>query len=176
MRKNRAFVFLLLISAVSAASAGAEDSTDFKRKFGVGLTYLGGSLRVGFLKSWTAESHFYYDKTSADNGDVTSNVAGARLYRCFRAGQKLEPYAGVEGDYVSAKLKDSASYNSGSSSYSTSGTAFGAFGGVEYYFLKRLSICLDAGTFYVSLKEKQTGLKDSGVDFVFSSSVNFYLF
>ena len=171
-------ILTLLLGPIlfSGARAFAEDEAPLRRKFGLGLTYLGGSLRYGFLKSWTAEFHFYYDKATADNGDVTANVVGARVYRFFKAGQKLQPYAGLEGDYVSAKLKDGGSYGGGSLDYSASGSALGGFGGVEYYFLKRLSISLDAGPYFVSLKEKQTSLKDSGVDFVINTSVNFYFF
>jgi len=175
--KGRLFFLLFFAGMLISRPARAEDGFSPRRKFGLGLTYLGGNIRYGFLKRWSAEIHYYYDKATSDNGDVNSLVGGLRAYRYFRAGQRLQAYVGAEGDYVQAKLKDGIYYGgSGSLSYSTDGMAVGGFGGVEYYFLSRLSLSLDAGPYFISLKEKQTSLKDSGIDFIVSTSLNFYIF
>ncbi len=157
---------------------GEDSNPDLKRRLALGVTYLGGDIHVGFMKTWAAELRYFQDKATSDNGDIKSTVISGRILRSFRTEKHLQSYVGLEGGIVSAKLKDSSSLGSYAfpDQYDTSGYAFGAYAGVEYYILRRLSISLDLGPTYIQLKEKSSGTSESGLDFILNSSVHFYIF
>jgi hypothetical protein len=165
---------LFLLGA--ASGAWAQEPLPLKRQLGMSLTYLGGGLRIGFLRHWSAEAHFYFDKTDSENGEVQSKVGGLKVERHFYLDKRLQPYGGIAGDRVSSQLKDGSGSGSDSTTYENSGYAFGAFAGLEYYLLRRLALTMDVGPYYVKLKETASGTSDSGVDFVLSTALNFYFF
>ncbi len=119
-------------SAVSAKNSETlPDHPEFKKKFAVGIDYLGGDIHYGFKKVWSTEIRFLTDQTSSDLGNLNTYVMGARLDRHFKTDQKLQYYAGVEGAYVFSFLKNSDTTSS--HEYNTRGEAFGIYGGIQFY-------------------------------------------
>ena len=159
-------LFILGISVSPCLASGDDDRPQFNRTLGVGVAYMGGLFRWGFKKHWSLEGHALFGSADSNDGNVSSMVMGARGYRHFRTDRRLQLFAGVEADYVTAK----------SQNLKSSGYLAGAFGGVEYYILPRLSIGLDLGPYYLSLKEKDLAVSESGLDFILNTFLNFYIF
>ena len=170
-----ALLFLLYSPAFANSAPESSDQPDRKRKFAVGIEYIGGEIVYGFKEAWSAELRFLTDKTSTDFGDLNTYVAGLRLDRHFKTGRRLQYYAGLEGAYIFSGIKSAGGYSS-SREYSANGEAFGAYGGVELYILRRLSITFDMGPYYMLLKERTSQADNNGLEFVISSSVRFFIF
>ena len=169
MKKNRAALLFLWISALSIPLFAAEQpgsEPEFKRTLALGFAYTGGLVRWGFKRTWAVEAHYLFGSADSNDGDVSSDLIGLRGYRHFRVNKALQFFAGPEMGYVTAK----------SSSLKTRGYFGGAFAGLEYYILSRLSVGFDVGPYYTYLREKSTGISDSGVDFVVNTFLNFYIF
>ncbi len=141
-----------------------------RERLGIGLNYTGGQVRWRLSSRWAMEGRVQFGSADSDFGRVRSNVFGLRAYRFLPFGQheRISWYLGGEGAYAKAS---SNSYN-----YSTTGFAFGGFGGLEYRLLSRLSVGADIGPYVISLKEQQTGLTSTGLDFVVNTALIFYLF
>ena len=101
-------------------------------------------------------------------GRVKANVVGLRGYRFIPYRRSLAWYVGAEGDHADA--------HADSNSYDVSGFVLGAFGGMEYRILPRLAVSADVGPYMISLKEKQSGLSQTNLDFVVNTAINLYLF
>ena len=116
------------------------------------------------------EGRFQFGSADSDAGNVHAQVYGLRGYRFLSlgGGDRISWYLGSEAAYAKA--------NSSNTSYSTKGYAFGGFGGLEYRLLSRLSVGADIGPYVISLKESQTGLTSTGLDFVMNTALIFYLF
>jgi hypothetical protein len=140
------------------------------QRFAIGVNYTGGQFRYRLSPKWAAEGRIQFGSADSDYGTVHSNVFGLRGYRFLSVGhsERIAWYLGGEGAYAKAS---SQSYN-----YSTSGFAFGSFGGLEYRLTKRLSAAADIGPYVISLKEKETGLTSTGLDFVINTALIFYVF
>ena len=169
-------LLFLLSSAASAKSlAWFSDQPEIKRKFAIGIDYMGGEIDYGFKKVWSAEFIFLIDKTSTDLGTLTTFAPGLRVNRHFKTEQRLQYYAGFHGAYINSSLKSSG-YSSSTHEYSTTGEAFGIYGGIQLYLLRRLSITLDMGPYYLLLKERTSQMTGNGLDFVINSAVKFFIF
>ena len=163
-------LFILTLPAFQVwGGSPSEDSVSpqFKRRLGVGLAYAGGLVRYGFKNHWSVEAHFLMGKADSNDGDVTSRAMGLRTFRHFRLEKNLQPYAGAEASFVMARSNNLRT---------SSGIGVGVFTGVEYYFLPRFSIGLDLGPYYVKMTQDKGGDSESGMDFVFNTFLNFYIF
>ncbi len=166
INQRRAFILLLLFTGLNLKTSISNcTEPQLRRKLAIGFAYTGGLARYGFLKQWSAEFHYLIGSADSDDGTVRSNVIGARGFRHFRTDKKFQPYAGVGADFINAK----------SDTIKTSGYMGGAFGGVEYYILPRLTIGLDIGPYYLSLKDKDSSETESGLDFILNTFLNFYI-
>jgi hypothetical protein len=134
----------------------------------IGVSYTGGQVRWNFSPRWAVEGHYQFGSADSNWGSIHSNVFGGRGYRFFYLRERLAWYVGGEGDYVTA--------SSHSYSYQTTGYAAGTFAGLEFRVLPRLALGADIGPYVISLKEKLSGLSETGIDFVVNTAVNVYLF
>jgi hypothetical protein len=143
-------------------------SLDSIYRFAVGVSYTGAQMRYQFTPKWAAEYRYQTGKASSDYGDIKSTVLGLRIYRFIPFRRALSWYLGGDGAYAHA--------NAGSTDYNVSGFAMGAYGGMEYRLIPRLAIGADIGPYVISLKEKESGLSQTTLDFVINTAINFYLF
>ena len=134
----------------------------------VGLNYTGGQVRWKFSSRWAVEGRYQQGKTSSNYGDVKSQVAGLRLYRYFQRTNQFALYAGPDFDHAEAKTE--------TSNFKTTGFVAGAFGGAQYRITPWLSIDADIGPYVISLKEQQTNLSSTNLDFVLNSALVLRIF
>ena len=137
------------------------------RTWAVGVNYLGGELRWRPSSRWAFEGDYQQDKASSNYGDVTARVYGARAYRFFHERNRWSLYAGPEFAYTTAKPETSG--------YSTKGFVGGAFMGAEFNITRRLAFDLDIGPYVISLKESQTQMSQTNLDFVIQTALLFNL-
>ena len=166
MRKFLLFIVIFLAVFQTASVRSETEAPELKRKLGVGFAYIGGLIRYGFLKHWSAELHYLVGSADSNDGTVNSKLIGTRGYRHFRVDHRLQFYTGLGFDFASA---DSISIKS-------NGYLSGGFVGTEYYIFPRLSLGLDLGAYYLSLKDKNSSISDSGIDFILNTFLNFYIF
>ncbi len=144
---------------ITDTPAAAEGPKGIKGLLNLNVNYPGAGLRYFFSGSTALELRGQYEK------NIT--VIGARLY-LFQQLFKKEgfiPYLGIEGDYGSFK----GAYSKGG------GFAGGGFAGVEYFLGRSLSVQTDVGASYLSLKDTDSALAQSGLEFIISLAVNIYL-
>jgi len=152
----------ILLLFLCAAPAAAEDG--FLSKLSLGVNYTGAQARYDLSRRTALEARYQ----SGESGDVTAGVFGARLYRFPRETGRYRVFFGGELAALSGNTKDRH--------YGTSGFAAGAFLGVETRPVKRMAIGLDAGPYFIALKERKTRLSSSGLDFVVNTYAQLYLF
>jgi len=160
MRRMRIKIFLLLLSLFVSGSAYVT-STHAATNDGLlnlDINYPGAGLRYIFSDSTALELRGQYEKDIA--------LGGARLYLFPWSFKKagIVPYLGVEGDYGSFK----GAYSKGA------GYAAGGFAGLEYFLGKSLSVQTDVGASYLFLKDTDTALTQSGLEFTLNLGVNIY--
>ena len=161
--KRRIFFALLALLTLSAPSlTHSQENEALRKKFAVGLGYTGGLARYGFNPAWAAQAHYLIGSADSDDGNVNAAVIGARGYRLFRTDKKLQYYSGIELDSLRAD----------SNNFKSTGFSFGGFAGAEFYVFPWLSVTLDLGPYYLSMK---AGGSSSGVDFILNSYINFYI-
>jgi hypothetical protein len=161
----RALMAALIAAPLCHAGESAK-TPDYRRTLAVGFGYTGLIVRCGFKDAWAVETQYLFGQADSTDGDVSSQLAVVRGYRHFRLRQRLQLFAGTAIGYVTAK----------STTFKSTGYLGGAFGGIEYYLMKRLSVGFDVGPYYFTLNEKTAGQSSSGVDFVVNSFLNFYIF
>lgn len=139
-------------------------------KWGVGVNYVGGQARYFFKPKWAGELR--YQTATVGGGAIytTSQVIGLRGYRFFETGTSYRFYLGGEFAAVNSSEKQEGIF------YKAGGTAFGAFGGGEYFFSRRWAVSLDAGPYMFSIKERLFGGRDASFDFIANGCVNYYFF
>jgi hypothetical protein len=137
-------------------------------RWAVGLSYTGGQVRFQPSSRWAMEARLQFGSADSDYGRVESNVFGLRGYHFYPFREHLALYAGGEAAFVKAESQ--------STSYSTKGFALGGFGGMEYRVARRVSVGFDIGPYMISLRESQTGMTQTSLDFIINTAVNFYLF
>ena len=85
-------------------------------------------------------------------------------YPAGLAGGALCPYLAAEAAVIGFKGR----YSRGT------GAGGGLYGGVEYFPGRRVSVQTDIGAFYLSIKDKNTSLGESGLEFVINLGFNLY--
>jgi hypothetical protein len=152
----------LLVSGcvyVTDTQAAPNNPENIKGSLNLDINFPGAGVRCFLSGAAALELRGQYEKNSA--------IGGARLYLfpgLFRKAGVV-PYIGVEGDYGVFKGKYSKGH----------GYAGGGFAGLEYFLGKSLSAQMDAGASYLALKDADTALVQSGLEFVLNFGVNLYL-
>ena len=152
---------------VPSTAASPSPAQDW-RHWALGVNYLGGQMRWRPSARWAFEAAYQQDKASSDYGDVTARVFSLRSYRFFRPRHRWSLYAGPELAYTTAKPQ--------TSDYSTTGVVAGAFMGSELNITRRFALDVDIGPYVISLKERETGLSQTNLDFVIQTALLFNLF
>lgn len=120
-------------------------------------------MRWTFSRKWACEARAQFGQAESRYGDVKAEVIGFRGYRFFTRSHHFMFYTGPEIAMAKADAQNS--------SYKTSGIAMGAFGGLHFPFASRFSLDTDLGPYVISLKEKQTGISSTNIDFVINSAL-----
>ncbi len=166
-RSHRCFYFwgaLLLILGAGSCQAEVKDTC---HSLSIGVLYVGGQIHKGLGDRWAAEIRGQTGDASSTLGTVHANAVGLRLYRYFNLPSRRRLFLGTEGALTGSKSERG--------DYRTKGAALGAFAGAELYAARRVSFSLDAGPYFFATKVKNSGLTQSGMEFVISTSMNFYL-
>ena len=118
------------------------------KRWGVGVNYpgLGVKYRVNEKSAVGIKTQFAKDIF----------VIGPRYYHSFNPKDKAVLLAGGEVDYLTFKGDSSKG----------SGWVIEAFVGGEYFIQPNFSISSDIGPAFIYLKDKDTSLDESGIDFV----------
>lgn len=146
-------------AAASAAGARPLPRTPVKRDLNVGVNYPGAALRYFVADGKALELLGQYQEHIF--------VGGLRYYYYpapFQQGG-LCPYLAAEGDFTSFK----GSYAKGT------GWGGGLFAGAEYFLGRRVSVQTDLGALYLAIKDKDTALGESGLEFIINLGFNIYL-
>lgn len=144
-------IFFLLLTLSSQASGEVA-----KGKFGLGLNYPGLGARYFLSDKISLEGKGQFEK------DIL--VGGLRGYYYFKPEAKVLPFIGLEADFVSFKGEESKGI----------GFAGELFVGGEYFFAKKLSVQLDFGPTYISLKDKDSSESVGGIEYVINFGINYY--
>ena len=141
--------FLCIGSCLLNADIGRGD-------FCIGLNYPGLGMRYFLGNRLSLEIKGQYEK------DIT--VGGLRMnYYLKRQGAVLF-FAGMEGDYISFE-GDTSKGN---------GYVGAIYLGGETFVAKGLSLQLDIGPAFIQVKDKDTKLKEDGVEIVANIGINYY--
>lgn len=162
---HRTLAISILLIAFGAPLCGA--STPYK--LAIGTTYIGGQVHWGFAKKWALEMRSLKSEDEGQEGTVMAEVFGARGYYYFRAPSRVRFFVGLEA--ASTKCT-SSQYN-----FQTKGVAFGGFTGTELYLLRRLSVGVDVGPYFLSSKVERSqynSSNDGEMTFVINTFMNFY--
>jgi hypothetical protein len=153
---KKAILFFLIFLPITL-------SAETKEKVAVGLIYPGICVKV------KVKDNFYVEPRIMAEGKVF--VGGVRTYLnikrctgCFGKGLCML-YLGSGINYT--KFEGTSSKGAG---YAVEG-----FCGAEYFLNERVSVCADFGPAYISLKDKDTGLKESGVEWVINVGASYYI-
>lgn len=141
--------FLLLPSSVVAG----EDSLP---RWGVGLNYPGAGIK-----------YLFNDKLSLElRGQVAADVVigGLRGNYYFNPDSNAVLFMGAESDYVSFKGEESKGY----------GFAEELYLGIEFFLLSRFSLQVDFGPAFIILKDQESALNVSGIEYVLNFGLNWY--
>lgn len=129
---------------------------DLSKKWGVGINYPGLSVKYGINAESVIEIKTQFGE------DIF--VIGPRYYRNFNSKDRAVIAVGGEVDYVTFK----GEFSEGS------GWVIGAFVGGEYFANHNYGISLDIGPAYISIKDKDTSLDESGIDFILNLGLTYY--
>lgn len=124
--------------------------------WGVGINYPGLSLKYKADAKQTLELKAQFGK------DIL--VVGPRYYHNFSSKGKTNLFFGGEADYVSFEGDSSEG----------SGFVVGGFVGGEYFTTPNFGVSLDMGPAYISLKNKDEDVDESGVDFITNIGLTYY--
>jgi hypothetical protein len=156
MRRVFLFIFILVIFPITL-------NAETKGKVAVGLVYPGICVKV------KVQDKLFVEPRVMAEGKVL--VVGARTYfnikgcgECFGKGVYIF-YLGSGINYT--KFEGTSSKGIG---YAVEG-----FFGVEYFLNERVSVCADFGPAYISLKDKDIALKESGIEWVINIGAIFYI-
>ena len=136
-------------------------------RLAVGVNVIGGQLDYAPTRDWRVELRYVGGSQSSSGGTVSSQVMGLRGYRVFGAAP-TRFYSGAEAAYVGAKQRGT--------DYRTTGTAIGAFIGLERRIARRLWIGIDAGPYVLALRESVSHASSTNVEFVLNSYALLWVF
>ena len=134
---------------------------------GLGLNVFGGQLAYQPSKEYRGELRYQIGKSGSGSDQVSASAAGLRGYRLFWTDGATHPYLGLEAAYLMGRDR---------SSHSVAGEAGGAFIGIERRIASRLWIGLDAGPYFLHLRENEFHMTDASLQFVANTSLTFFLF
>lgn len=145
-----------IVPAEEARAVKAEERPA-QGKMGVGLNYPGASIKyLNLPGKWAVELKGQF------GDDIV--VVGPRGYYYFSSAGKAELFCGLEADYISFKGDNSEG----------SGLAGEVFVGGEYFVTPNLTIELDFGPAYISLKDSDTKEEESVVEYVVNAGITYY--
>ncbi len=145
---------LSLFSLVLPKQASAEDVP--LQKYAVEVNYSGLGLQYRFSPRWSADLRAQATK------DIF--VGGLRGNFHFKPRWGIQPYMGVEADYVNFEGNN------------TKGTGYATdvFLGAEYYFRRSWSAVIDVGSAYISVKDDDTDVEESGMEGVINIGFRYH--
>jgi hypothetical protein len=126
-------------------------------RIGIGINYPGVSIKYLNLPSKCA-----VELKGQFGDDIV--VVGPRGYYYFSSAGKVKLFGGLEADYISFKGDNSEG----------SGLAGEVFIGGEYFATTNLTIELDFGPAYISLKDSDTKEEESVVEYVVNAGIIYY--
>lgn len=157
MKKTLLFILMGIIMVVFSNPSLADD-IDMKGKIGIGLNYPGISVRYGLDSKLVIE-------VKSQSADGVSIIGSRLYYYQSRKSDKLISFIGAEYSMLSFKGEVSDG----------SGTALGVFIGGEYSTDDKLSLGLDIGPTMISLSDSGSSESVSGIEFVISLFINYYI-
>ena len=167
MRAHSFFPWLLLLIGLFFSGSFPCRAADVPHRLAAGTTYIGGQLHWGFSERWAVEVRALTgEKDTTTMGTVTGSAYGLRGYWYFRRPSRVRFFTGVEA----ATTRSTSDLHN----YKSTGMAFGGFAGTELYLLKRLSVGVDVGPYYLTTKVRNTATTDGETAFVVNSFMNFY--
>lgn len=106
------------------------------------------------------------DPASGTEKKMSATIFGARIYRYMaRPDRPLQPYLCLEADIIHS-FKTAASEGDGLTA--------GAFGGIEYFIGRGVSVQADMGAAYMRLVDKATKSSSAGMEYLVNFGVNIY--
>ncbi|MDD5492546.1 MAG: hypothetical protein PHV60_07710 [bacterium] len=141
--------FLLLPYAVQA-----EES--LMPRWGVGLNYPGAGIKYLFNDKLCLELRGQYAE------DIV--IGGLRGNYYFNPDSNAVLFMGIESDYVSFKGEESKGH----------GFAEELYLGLEFFLMSYFSLQVDLGPAFIILKDKDSSLSVSGIEYVVNFGLNWY--
>lgn len=106
------------------------------------------------------------DPAAGTEKEISATVMGARIYRYLaRPDRPLQPYLCLEADVI-------PSYKSAVGK--GTGLAAGAYGGIEYFIGRGVSVQADMGPAYMKLVDEATKASSGGIEYLVNFGVNIY--
>lgn len=155
MKKTSLLFFVAALLSIPSFSSAQDQAP--ARRAALGINYPGLSYRHPLGARYAAELKVQ------SAGGVT--LAGARLYRFLNPAGGITPLLALEADYLSFKGSDSKG----------SGMAMELAVGGEMFMSRSLSLQLDLGPALIMVKDGDTGLSVSGIEYVANFGINLYL-
>ncbi len=141
----------IIIPSNNISTADEKYSTSGKWYFG--FVYPGVAVKYRPTKESAWEV-----KAQSDSGVV---AAGLRYYKYFNAPSNLSLFCGAEADYMRFKGEVSKG----------SGFAGGAFIGGETELARQLSLSMDFGPMYISLRDDEFSQSSSAIEYVLNMGI-----
>jgi hypothetical protein len=126
-----------------------------------------GDWAVGINYPGLSGKYFFSDNFSLEvRGQKGDNIftGGLRGNLYFNPAYKTVLFSGVEADYLAFKGEESKG----------TGLAGEVFFGLEYFFLDNFSFQADLGPAYIHLKDNDSALTVSGIEYVVNFGFNWY--
>lgn len=124
--------------------------------WGVALNYPGAGIKYLFNDQLSLEVRGQFAE------DIV--VGGLRGNYYFNPGNKTVLFMGVESDYVSFKGTESKG----------NGFAEELYLGMEFFLARYFSLQVDFGPAFIVLKDKDSALSVSGIEYVVNFGINWY--
>jgi hypothetical protein len=148
------FFALILFSILSLDTFVSAEVA--KGDLGISLNYPGIGTRYFFSDKISGEIKAQIEK------DIF--VGGVRGYYYLSPKSQFLLFFGLEGDFTSFKGKESKG----------NGFAGEVFAGGEYFFARQFSFQFDFGPALISLKDDDTSVSVSGLEYVVNFGINYY--
>ncbi len=137
------------------------------RHFGIGINYGGAQIDWRVTPKWMFETRAQFGSDhSNENVETTSSIVGLRTYRLFPTANRFLPFCGLEAAAIGTKQKNT--------NYSADGISAGAFFGLGTKLSTHFVLNVDAGPYFIQLKEKRTHADKTEVDLVGDAALIFF--
>ncbi len=151
-------LFLLLFVSPSAEASNASLS-----KIGIGLSTNGGQIQYRLTPNTLLQAGYMTAHQEDSLGLIRTDVYNFRWARHKLTDKIAQPYWGAETAYISSKQK--------STSRKAKGYAAGFFVGLDFKIKKSLSVAVDTGPYYMSLKTIGSKEKEDSLQFVMTPTI-----